>query len=124
LAKVVVVDFDGLCSADMYPIDAIIDPFYLQRFMLSEIFLVQAIKNDTRVAMPKINQMELNSIAVPVPPLAEQRRIVSKVNQLMALVDELERQQDESREKATKLLDAIVHEITSGGQGIAATLES
>jgi type I restriction enzyme S subunit len=115
LAKIVVVDFDGLCSADMYPIDAIIDPFYLHRFMLSEIFLVQAIKNDTRVAMPKINQMELNSIAVPVPPLAEQHRIVAKVDQLMALVDELERQQAASREKASNLLDAIVHEMTSGG---------
>lgn len=124
LAKVVVVDFDGLCSADMYPIDAIIDPFYLQRFMLSEIFLVQAVKNDTRVAMPKINQMELNSIAVPVPPLAEQHRIVAKVDQLMALVDELERQQEASREKASKLLDAIVQEMTSGGRDIAATLES
>ena len=124
LAKVVVVDFEGLCSADMYPIDAIIDPFYLQRFMLSEIFLVQAVKNDTRVAMPKINQMELNSIAVPVPPLAEQHRIVAKVDQLMALVDELERQQVASREKASKLLDAIVQEMTSGGRDIAATLES
>jgi type I restriction enzyme S subunit len=115
LAKVVVVDFDGLCSADMYPIDAIIDPFYLQCFMLSEIFLVQAIKNDTRVAMPKINQMELNSIAVPVPPLAEQRRIVAKVDQLMALVDDLERQQEASLENASKLLDAIVQEMTSSG---------
>ncbi|MEN9469917.1 MAG: hypothetical protein RL630_1650 [Verrucomicrobiota bacterium] len=52
-------------------IDALIDSFYLQRYMLSESFLVQAVKSDTRVAMPKINQMELNAIAVPVPPLAE-----------------------------------------------------
>ncbi|MEI7776895.1 MAG: restriction endonuclease subunit S, partial [Verrucomicrobiota bacterium] len=69
LAKVVVVDFEGLCSADMYPIDALIDTFYLQRYMLSESFLVQAVKMDTRVAMPKINQMELNAISVPIPPL-------------------------------------------------------
>jgi type I restriction enzyme S subunit len=68
LAKVVVVGFEGLCSADMYPIDALIDSFYLQCYMLSESFLVQAVKTDTRVAMPKINQMELNAIAVPAPP--------------------------------------------------------
>ena len=42
----------------------------------------------------------------------------------MALVDELERQQEASREKASKLLDAIVQEMTSGGRDIAATLES
>ena len=95
LAKVVVVDFEDLCSADMYPIDALIDAFYLQIYMLSESFLVQAVKTDTRVAMPKINQTELNAIAVPVPPLAEQRRIVAKVDELMALCDRLEVQQQE-----------------------------
>ncbi|MCF7976961.1 MAG: restriction endonuclease subunit S, partial [Chromatiaceae bacterium] len=108
LAKVVVVDFDGLCSADMYPIDALIDPLYLQRYMLSESFLVQAVKTDTRVAMPKINQMELNAIAVPVPPLPEQRRIVAKVDQLMALVDQLEAQLNASRATAANLLSALV----------------
>ncbi len=113
LAKVVVVDFDGLCSADMYPIYALIDAYYLQLYMLSETFLVQAVKNDTRVAMPKINQAELNAIAVPVPPLAEQRRIVAKVSELMALVDELERQQESSRGTACRLLDAIVSEFNN-----------
>ena len=66
----------------------------------------------------------LSSFLVPIPPLAEQHRIVAKVDQLMALVDELERQQEASREKASKLLDAIVQEMTSGGRDIAAMLES
>jgi type I restriction enzyme S subunit len=66
----------------------------------------------------------LSSFLVPIPPLAEQRRIVDKVDQLMALVNELERQQETSREKASKLLDAIVQEMTSGERGIAATMES
>jgi type I restriction enzyme S subunit len=112
LAKVVVVDFEGLCSADMYPIDALVDAFYLQRYMLSESFLVQAVKTDTRVAMPKINQMELNAIAVPIPPLAEQRRIVAKVDQLIALVDALETQLAASRATAANLLSALVAELT------------
>jgi type I restriction enzyme, S subunit len=112
LAKVVVVDFEGLCSADMYPIDALIDVFFLQRYMLSESFLAQAMKTDTRVAMPKINQMELNAIAVPIPPIAEQRRIVAKVDQLMALVDQLETQLATSRTKAEKLMEAVVAELT------------
>lgn len=113
LAKVVVVDFDGLCSADMYPIDALIDAFYLQLYMLSASFLVQAVKTDTRVAMPKINQTELNAIAVPVPPLAEQRRIVAKVNELMALVDALEFQSATARTTGTALVDAVVAELTA-----------
>ncbi len=112
LAKVVVVDFEGLCSADMYPIDALINVFYLQLYMLSESFLVQAVKTDTLVAMPKINQSELNAIAVPIPPLAEQRSIVAKVSELMALVDELETQLAASRAAAEKLLSGLVAELT------------
>jgi type I restriction enzyme S subunit len=69
----------------------------------------------TGSAQPKMNQAKMNSIPIALPPLAEQRRIVAKVDQLMALVDELERQQAASREKASNLLDAIVHEMTSGG---------
>ena len=49
----------------------------------------------------------------PLPPLAEQRRIVAKVDQLMALVDELETQLAASRATAKNLLEAIVAELTS-----------
>lgn len=112
LSKAVIVDFEGLCSADMYPIDALIEANYLHRYILSDSFLIQAVKNDTRVAMPKINQTELNAIAVPIPPLAEQRRIVAKVDELMALVDRLEAAQAAARAAATRLLDAAVAELT------------
>jgi type I restriction enzyme S subunit len=75
-------------------------------------------------AQPFLSLSLIRQIPFPLPPLAEQHRIVAKVDQLMALVDELERQQEASRENATKLLDAIVQEMTSGGRDIAATLES
>ena len=50
---------------------------------------------------------------IPVPPLAEQRRIVAKVEQLMALVDALETQLAASRATAAKLLSALVAELTT-----------
>jgi type I restriction enzyme S subunit len=49
---------------------------------------------------------------VPLPPLAEQKRIVAKVDQLMALVDELEKQIATSRTTAANLLNALVYELT------------
>lgn len=42
LSKVVMVDFDGLCSADMYPIEAKENTKYLLYYMLSDMFLEQA----------------------------------------------------------------------------------
>jgi type I restriction enzyme S subunit len=111
LAKVVVVDFDGLCSADMYPIDALIDAHYLQRYMLSESFVHQALKTDTRVAMPKINQTALNAIAVPVPPLAEQRRIVAKADELMTLCDRLDLARMERESRRDRLVASSLHHL-------------
>jgi len=66
-------------------------------------------------AQPAFGISNFKLLPIPIPPFAEQCRIVAKVDQLMALVDELERQQAASRENATKLLDAIVQEMTSSG---------
>ena len=111
LSKATIVDFDGLCSADMYPIDAHIDPRFLLKYILSETFLSMAVKNDTRVAMPKINQDELNRILVPVPPLEEQRRIVAKVDQLMKLCDELEAKLTRAQSISENLMASVVNYI-------------
>lgn len=39
--------------------------------------------------MPKLNQESLNDFLVPLPPLAEQHRIIAKVTELLALCDQL-----------------------------------
>jgi type I restriction enzyme S subunit len=66
------------------------------------------------------NGTKLASTVVPLPPLAEQRRIVAKVEQLMALVDELETQLAASRAAGEKLLTALVAELTAGKESHAA----
>ena len=55
----------------------------------------------------------VETLLTPIPPLAEQRRIVAKVDQLLALVEDFETQLAASRLTATKLLDAIVAELTA-----------
>ena len=62
LSKVVVVDFDGLCSADMHPIEAKGNTKCLWYYMLSEEFLEQASTAGSRSVLPKINQKELSAL--------------------------------------------------------------
>ena len=40
-------------------------------------------------ALPTLDQTKLRNYLIPLPPLAEQRRIVAKVNELLSLLDEL-----------------------------------
>ncbi|MBL4766014.1 MAG: restriction endonuclease subunit S [Colwellia sp.] len=59
------------------------------------------------------NQVELNtssviSLEVPIPPLAEQHRIVTKVDELMALCDQLEQQTEESLSAHQTLVEVML----------------
>jgi len=80
LAKATFADFDGLCSADMYPIDTELDPKFLLRWMLTPWFTNEASRSQGRTVLPKINQDTLARLRVPVAPLNEQRRIVAKLD--------------------------------------------
>jgi len=60
----------------------------------------------------KLKTQFLQDFVVPLPPLAEQRRIVAKVDELMSLVDQLEAQLAASKTTAANLLSAVVGELT------------
>ena len=83
LRKAVIAPFDGLCSADMYPLKTPLNKEYLLRYILSDSFNAQvATAMSSRVKMPKINQAELSKVLIPVPPIQEQERIVNKIKEL------------------------------------------
>jgi type I restriction enzyme S subunit len=64
----------------------------------------------TGTAQPKMNQAKMNSIPVALPPLAEQHRIVAKVDELMALCDRLETGLSTASAIRRRLLDALLAE--------------
>jgi type I restriction enzyme S subunit len=64
----------------------------------------------TGTAQPKMNQAKMNSIPVALPPLAEQHRIVAKVDELMALCDQLEKQLSQADQVRRGLLLAVLQE--------------
>jgi type I restriction enzyme S subunit len=63
------------------------------------------------------NQIELNTSTViahltPIPPLAEQDRIIAKVDELMALCDRLEAQQADAESAHAQLVQALLDSLT------------
>lgn len=59
-------------------------------YMMCFINAISLAKYVTGTAQPKMNQEKMNSIPVSLPPLAEQKRIVAKIEELLPLVDRYE----------------------------------
>lgn len=64
----------------------------------------------TQKTMPKINQETVVNAMIPLPPLAEQKEIVAKVESLLAKVTELEEQIQEHKKMTEKLFFGIIKE--------------
>jgi type I restriction enzyme S subunit len=60
--------------------------------------------------VPHISSKQVEAAEILVPPLAEQHRIVAKVDALMALCDQLEASLTTTATTRTKLLNALLHE--------------
>lgn len=54
---------------------------------------------------------KIKSFVIPLPPLAEQKRIVEKIDSLLAICDELEKQITESENKKSALLNSIMAQV-------------
>jgi type I restriction enzyme S subunit len=85
---------------------------FLSRLLRSPQIRTQIDNLQSGSAQPQLPIREFRKFTAKIPPLAEQRRIVAKVNQLMALVDQLEAQLTAARSTAERLTAAIVAELT------------
>lgn len=89
LNKVTIPDFDGVCSTDIFvfPQSERIDSRYLMHFLNSSAVVEYANHLSAGVQLPRISFDDLGSLEIPLPPLAEQKRIVEAIERLTARVD-------------------------------------
>jgi len=69
----------------------------------------------TGTAQPKMNQEKINGILVPLPPIAEQKRIVAKIEELFSIADSLGAAAD-GLENAAKRLDKKILDLAIRGK--------
>lgn len=110
--KVAFPQFEGLCSADMYPItckDGII-PQYLKQVLLTYDFLQFTISLSLRSGMPKVNRKELSEYKFLLPEIEEQKRITSILTDMDSEIEILE----EKLSKYQKVKQGMMEELLTG----------
>ena len=85
LNKVAMPDFDGLCSADAYPIlvkKGICNREYFGYTLRSQYFLDYILALSNRTNLPKVNKSQVEGFLLPLPPIAVQDQFAAFVHQV------------------------------------------
>jgi type I restriction enzyme S subunit len=96
----------------------LIDVNFLARVMASRVVFEQATACATGIAQKTVPLSGLRRVMLPLPPLAEQHRIVAKVDALMTLCDKLETSLDAAAATRSRLLDALLAEALAPAEPV------
>lgn len=115
IAKLAIDSFHNEAIISLYPFQGIFHDY------LFYILPAQAQAGNSKAAIKgnTLNSESLAAILIPLPPLAEQHRIVAKVDELMALCDTLEQQQEDSIQAHETLVEALLEALTSAADADA-----
>ena len=119
LNKVIIAPFDGLCSADMYPIDTDHCSRFILYLMLSAYFNEQvALVTGNRVKMPKINQNELSQIMVAIPSGTEEQQIAKYLDSSCSQIDVLIKEKQSLLDDLESNKKSLIYEIVTGKRSV------
>lgn len=110
LDKVLIADESGVCTTEMVPVRGYsgLEPAYLRLFLKSPFFIELADNSTHGMNLPRLGTDKARAAPIALPPLAEQRRIVAKVDELMALCDALEAQSASALEAHQTLVETLL----------------
>jgi len=118
LLNIAVVDRDftpdpiaSTAFAILHPL-AEISSQYIFWYLRSPVFVRYVESVQTGIAYPAVNDSQFFSGPFPLPPLAEQHRIVAKVDELMALCDRLEAEQTDAEAVHARLVETLIGTLT------------
>jgi len=112
LDKVILADEDGVCTTEIIPIKGYfhINSKYLRLYLKNPHFLKYVSKLTYGVKMPRLGTSDGKKALFPLAPFSEQKCIVEKVDRLMELCDELEKQVKENQKNSESLMNAVLRE--------------
>lgn len=117
LMKVARPDFDGLCSADIYPLTPTTNEItrdYLFHLLLSKPFTDYAIQGSARAGMPKVNREHLFEFKVWLPDVKKQKELAAKLDELHEETQRLESIYQQKLGALEALKKSLLHQAFTG----------
>ena len=81
---------------------------FIKVYLGSQLYWGQLYENSMGTGQPNVNGNALKNLVFVLPPLAEQHRIVAKVDELMTLCDQLEQQQVDHQTTHQTLVETLL----------------
>ncbi|WNM63549.1 restriction endonuclease subunit S [Candidatus Nitrospira neomarina] len=115
LDKVLIADSPGVCTTEINPISFFdgIAAAYLRWYLKSPYFIAYASGSTHGMNLPRLGTDSVREALFPFPPKEDQGRIVAKVDELMALCDKLETQQQERRKLQNAVRQSSLHAVAN-----------
>lgn len=113
LNKVLLPDFEGHCSTEIFPIKLTkeIDKKYFYYWITSDLIVSEINRTCTGARMPRANLKAFLDFSIPLPPLAEQQRIVDILDQSFAAIDQAIANTEKNLQNAKELFESYTYTL-------------
>lgn len=115
LNKVLVAPQSGYCTTEIMPFNSYcnVSSYYLNHVLRSAYFLDYMQQCGYGVKMPRLSTTDACNGMIPLPPLAEQKRIVKEIEHWFSLIDVIESGKEDLqatiKQAKSKILDLAIH---------------
>lgn len=108
--------FDGVCSTDILVFEAsnLVSNVLVDKFLNLPFFIDYVVSNSKGINLPRVSEETVLNTTFPLPPISEQQRIVERIEELFAKLDEAKERLQEVADSFAVRKAAILHKAFTG----------
>lgn len=108
--------FDGVCSTDILVFEAsnLVSNVLVDKFLNLPFFIDYVVSNSKGINLPRVSEETVLNTTFPLSPLSEQQRIVERIEELFAKLDEAKERLQEVADSFAVRKAAILHKAFTG----------